>query len=89
MAASVAPTVCPDSQLQPMHRIFAYLFAAFAWRISSGQRPKIKASLLNDFTAIATCAPYVDAMLVDKECAFLLKQGRLRSELSYKARIFR
>jgi len=27
-------------------------------------------------------------MFVDRQCASLLKQGRLRSELSYRARIF-
>jgi hypothetical protein len=48
----------------------------------------MKASILNDFTAIATYAPYVDAMFVDKECASLLQHGRLRSELQYRARIF-
>ncbi|TAI60834.1 hypothetical protein, partial [Bradyrhizobium sp. Leo170] len=44
--------------------------------------------ILNDFSAISTYAPYVDAMFVDKQCASLLKQGRLRAELSFKARIF-
>jgi hypothetical protein len=78
----------PQNQHQPAHKIFAYLFAALAWRISSGQSPDLKASVLNDFTAIATYAPYVDAMFVDRQCASLLKQGRLRTELSYKARIF-
>ena len=78
----------PENQHQPAHKIFAYLFAALGWRISSGQRPEIKASILNDFSAISTYAPYVDAMFVDRQCASLLKQGRLRSGLSYKARIF-
>ncbi len=78
----------PGNRIQPMNKIFAYLFAALGWRISSGQRPKMKASILNDFTAIATYAPYVDAMFVDKECASLLQHGRLRSELQYRARIF-
>jgi hypothetical protein len=32
--------------------------------------------------------PYVDAMFVDKQCASLLKQGRLRTELTYKAKVF-
>lgn len=73
---------------QPAQKIFAYLFAALGWRISSGQRPVMKASILSDFSAISTYAPYVDAMFVDRQCASLLKQGRLRSELSYKARIF-
>jgi hypothetical protein len=78
----------PENQHQPAHKIFAYLFAALGWRISSGQRPEMKASILNDFSAISTYAPYVDAMFVDKQCASLLKQGRLRSELNFKARIF-
>ncbi|WP_342710856.1 hypothetical protein AAFG13_00925 [Bradyrhizobium sp. B124] len=78
----------PGNQHQPAHRIFAYLFAALGWRISSGQRPEMDASILNDFSAISTYAPYVDAMFVDKQCASLLRQGRLRDELNFKARIF-
>jgi hypothetical protein len=73
---------------QPAHKIFAYLMAALGWRVSSGQSPSLSAGILNDFTAIATYAPYADAMFVDRQCASLLRQGRLRSELNYKARIF-
>jgi hypothetical protein len=73
---------------QSAHKIFAYLMAALGWRVVSGQSPSLSASILNDFTAIATYAPYVDAMFVDRQCASLLQQGRLRSELNYKARIF-
>jgi hypothetical protein len=51
-------------------------------------QPNLTAGILNDFTAIATYAPYVDAMFVDRQCASLLQQGRVRTELSYKARIF-
>jgi hypothetical protein len=76
------------NQHQPAHRIFAYLIAALGWRVSSGRSPDIGAGILNDFSAVATYAPFVDAMFIDKECASLLQQGRLRSELSYKARIF-
>ena len=78
----------PENRHQPAHKIFAYLIAALGWRISSGQNPAISASVLNDFTAIATYAPYVDAMFVDRQCASLLQQGRLRSELTYKAKVF-
>jgi hypothetical protein len=60
----------------------------FQSTISSGQSSNLEAGILNDFTAIATYAPYVDAMLVDRQCASLLQQGRVRSELSYKAKIF-
>jgi hypothetical protein len=78
----------PENQEQPAHKIFAYLIAALGWRVSSGQSPNIGAGILNDFSAIATYAPYVDARFVDRQCASLLQQGRLRYELSYKARIF-
>lgn len=73
---------------QPAHKIFAYLIAALGWRVSSGQSSKLEAGILNDFKAIATYAPYVDAMFVDRQCASLLQQGRVRSELTYKAKIF-
>jgi hypothetical protein len=78
----------PGNVQQPIHRTSAYLFAALAWRISSGQRSAIKASILNDFNAVATYAPYIDAMFVDRQCASLLTQGRLRSELEFRAKIF-
>jgi hypothetical protein len=73
---------------QPAHKIFAYLIAALGWRVSSGQSPNLTAGILNDFTSIAAYAPYVDAMFVDRQCASLLQQGRVPSELTYKARIF-
>ena len=78
----------PGNQEQPAHKIFAYLIAALAWSVSCGQSPNLDAGILNDFTAIATYAPFVDAMFLDRQCASLLQQGRLRSELNYKARIF-
>jgi hypothetical protein len=76
------------NQEQPAHKIFAYLMAGLGWRVSSGQSPNLTAGILNDFTAIATYALYVDAMFVDRQCASLLQQGRVRTELGYKARIF-
>ncbi|MGE0407487.1 MAG: hypothetical protein AB7O65_14430, partial [Candidatus Korobacteraceae bacterium] len=71
----------------PHHRISAYLFAALARRVVGGQR-RITRGFLNDVRAISTYAPYVDAMFVDRECAELLNEGRLRDELQYKACIF-
>jgi hypothetical protein len=72
----------------PTHRIMAYLFAALGWKISCGQRKPMTGGILNDFSAIATYGPYVDAMFVDRECAELLKHPRLRSDLELKAKIF-
>lgn len=71
----------------PHHRISSYLFAAMARRVTGGQR-RVTRGFMNDVRAISTYAPYVDAMFVDRECAQLLGEGRLRDELKYKARIF-
>jgi hypothetical protein len=71
----------------PHNRISAYLFAALARRVVGGQR-RLMRGFMNDVRAISTYAPYVDAMFVDRECAELLGEGRLREELEYKARIF-
>lgn len=78
----------PANRELPTHKIFAYLMAAFGWKISSGQRRPIAAGILNDFTAISTYGPYVDAMFVDKECAELLNHGKVRANVQLKAKIF-
>lgn len=72
---------------QPHHRISAYLFAAIGRRVVNGQR-RVNRGMMNDVRAIATYAPYVDAMFVDRECATLLAEPRLAQDLNYKARIF-
>jgi hypothetical protein len=72
----------------PTHKIFAYLMAAYGWKISCGQRRPTKAGILNDFNAIAAYGPYVDAMFVDRECAELLKHGRLQKDIKFKAKVY-
>lgn len=76
------------NEQQPINRISAYLFAALGWRMSSGRRRMPSRGTFNDFNAIATYGPYVDAMFVDNECALLLTEGRLRREIKLKAKIF-
>jgi hypothetical protein len=71
---------------QPHHRISAYMFAAIGRRIVNGQR-RVNRGTMNDVRAIATYAPYVDAMFVDRECAALLAEPQL-ADLNYKARVF-
>ena len=44
--------------------------------------------MLNDIRAISTYAHYVDAMFIDRECASMLAEGPLNTELKYKAKIF-
>ncbi len=72
---------------QPHHRISAYMFAAIGRRVVNGQR-RINQGMMNDVRAIATYAPYVDAMFVDRECAALLAELPLAQDLNYKAHIF-
>ncbi|MBT2134642.1 hypothetical protein KK137_09880 [Croceibacterium sp. LX-88] len=73
---------------QPFAKISAYLFASLAAQFKGGRSKMPTPGLLNDINAISAYAPYVDAMLVDNECAELLRHGRCLKELSYKARIF-
>ncbi len=44
---------------------------------------------MNYVRAIATDAPYVHAMFVDRECAALLAEIPLAQDLNYKAHISR
>lgn len=73
---------------QPFGRILAYMFAALAGQVKAGRTKDASRGFMNDVKAIAAYAPYVDAMLVDKECATMLGEGRPRDELSYRSRIF-
>jgi hypothetical protein len=73
---------------QPFGRILAYMFAALAGQVKAGRTKTVSRGFMNDVKAIAAYAPYVDAMLVDNECATLLGLGRPRDELTYRARIF-
>ncbi|UYQ71025.1 hypothetical protein OF122_13260 [Pelagibacterium flavum] len=72
----------------PHHRIQAYLFAAMARKIAAGQKKNPSRGATNDIRAIATYAPYVDAMFVDSEFATLLQETPLQNDLSYRAEIF-
>ena len=72
----------------PYHRISAYLFAALARRYANGQKRLPSRGTLNDFSAIATYGPYVDAMFLDRECAALLEEEPLKSDLPINCRIY-
>lgn len=78
----------PGNWTIPHHRIQAYLFAAMARKIVAGQKRNPTRGTTNDIRAIATYAPYVDAMFVDSEFATLLGEVPLKDELTYKARVF-
>lgn len=72
----------------PHYRISGYIFAAVARRVAMGEKKIIDRGLVNDVKTIATYAPYVDAMFIDRRCAAILAEAPLASELEYKAAIF-
>ncbi|WP_156929511.1 hypothetical protein [Paracoccus sp. J55] len=78
----------PKNSTIPHHRIQAYLFAAMARKILAGQKKNPTRGATNDIRAIATYAPYVDAMFVDSEFATFLSEKPLMDDLTYRARIF-
>jgi hypothetical protein len=75
------------NRTQPHLQIFSHLFAALARKVASGQR-SVTRGFMNDIMAISTYSPYVDAMFIDRECAALLSERPLVTNLIYKAKIF-
>ena len=65
----------------------SYFYAAMARKVVSGQKG-FSRGMMNDVTAISIYAPYVDAMFVDNECAALLGERPLSTDLVFKAKIF-
>lgn len=78
----------PKNREQPFGRILAYLFAALAAQFKGGRNKLPTPGFLNDVTAISAYLPYLDAMFLDKECAELLRHGRCRTDLKYRASVF-
>lgn len=78
----------PANEHIPTHRISAYLFAALARKLVSGQKRPPSRGMFNDINAISTYGPYVDAMFLDNECAQFLSEQPLATDLKLKAKIF-
>lgn len=72
----------------PSNRISSYLFAALARRISSGQRKISGNGIFNDFRAISTYGPYVDAIFLDSECANILNEEPLKTDIGLSSKAF-
>lgn len=70
---------------QPESLIAAHMFAGMARKVVGGQKG-VGGGFLNDVRAIATYAPQVDAMFIDKECHTLLREAD--NKLNYRAQIF-
>lgn len=72
----------------PYHKIAAHLYAAIARKLAAGQQKLPTRGFSNDVQAIATYAPYVDAMFVDRECAGLLREEPLASALGITQKVY-
>jgi hypothetical protein len=72
----------------PFGRLGCGLFAALGWQAERQQAGSVDRGLRDDFQAIATYAPYCDAMLVDRRCRSLLVETPLRDELPEGLRVF-
>jgi len=69
-------------------RIQAMLFAAVARKAAAGQKKSPTRGFFNDVGMISTILPYSDVMFIDNECAGLMAEDPLKSELNYGAKIF-
>lgn len=72
----------------PFARLACGLFAALGWQAERGQAAAVDRGMLNDFQAIATYAPYCDAMLIDRTCRRLLVDTPLSEQLPSGVQFF-
>jgi hypothetical protein len=72
----------------PFNKISAYMYAALARKAANGQKRLPNQGMSNDIKMISTYMPYCDAIFIDNECASLLSEKPLFSDLQYKAKIF-
>jgi hypothetical protein len=70
----------------PILKIEYYILAALARKVHSGQ--KNLNNIHTDIESIANYLPYCDAILIDKECASLLDEKVIKTDLAYNSRIF-
>lgn len=72
----------------PFARLGCGLFAALGWLAEREQAGKVDRGLRDDFQAIATYAPYCDALLVDRRCRQLLLETPLGDAQPEGLRVF-
>lgn len=65
----------------PFGRLGCGLFAALGWVAGRQQPVRVDGGMREDFNTISIYAPYVDAMLVDRACARLLRDTPLSDTL--------
>lgn len=72
----------------PHGRLACGLIGALGWLAGRQQPAGVDRGLREDFNAISVYLPYVDAMLVDRACARLLRETPLADELPEDLRLF-
>jgi hypothetical protein len=69
-------------------RVGALFWATIAREIYRGRKRLPTAGIYNDIDAVAMYAPFCDAMFIDKEVSYLIKQPELQRELNGRTRFF-
>jgi hypothetical protein len=72
----------------PFGRLGCGLFAALGWLAGRQQPVRVDRGLREDFMAISAYAPFVDAMLVDRACARLLRDTPLADDVPKDVELF-
>ena len=75
-------------QQLPFVKIQAMLFAAVARKAAAGQKKPPTRGFLIDVAMISTILPYSDTMFIDNECAGLMSEEPLKTELNYGSKVF-
>lgn len=78
----------PEVASIPYARIATGLLAALGWQAARHQAKPVDTGLRDDIQAIATYAPYCDAMFVDRQMRVLLTESPLAHELANRLKVF-
>lgn len=77
-----------DFSKVPYIDIQSMLFAGMARKAATGQRKPPNRGFFADVNMISVFLPYCDAILIDNECAGLLRENPIADRLSYNTKIF-
>lgn len=72
----------------PVVRIESALWAGLAHQICHGGMSFPNESILNDFRSISAYLPFIDFIIVDRQCYNILSQNPVRDFLSFPTKVF-
>ncbi len=78
----------PKIEHIPTLRIGASIYAALASQAANGRTKLPSPGVKTDVEMISSLLPYCDAMLIDKENANILNDGRVRKKVDFPTKIF-